>query len=635
MENKIQEVQFIGYGIHTGGKEENGNLTSIGVDVDIPGLTRLQSEEKDYKARLSLLKAALDKASSASSIDSSSLKVFTVPEFFFKGQKNGYLLETFVGGDNGEGLLGELKQFMSDEKWKNWLLVLGSNIVYAMPAKTKTVDIKSINIPFFIPKNAADKPLEKKVDKNNFTVVDAINYSLLCKNLEQEFEGKEAEFEKASIEVSKINATIKEVAKGIVKGEMDSIKQMYQTGSEKFIYTSAVKAQKAVDIELKKITAAKGNELMETLEALPEEFAFQWEKVQDPNKERDIYCITVAIEGGLEAKEKTKIIIRPFYNKLKSVNPEAEKEEQEDVKKTEEFVTSTIGSGDKEIKYIDPWGLILNTGEINDEKLSRITTDKAYGSPLLSGWKSGQELNPTKYEVNNIGIFKIGNLSFAIESGLDNANQLSKKILIGAKKLCKKKAILAKLFPEGGSSSATLDLMEEIFNESGVDFQIIPSCGSQIHNNAVIAKADGWVFNCDGMNHMRMLEEDKIILSKNNQLEDKQGYKSVSSNPKTSLGNAHTGLMISKTDFKAVSVETENKLIPFETVLKTKAQIQIVNIETPRIGQINTTDLFWNGNQEDVEIPTDKGDNIKVSSDGPIGGAVVIYSELSGKSWGE
>lgn len=635
MENKIQEVQFIGYGIHTGGKEENGNLTSIGVDVDIPGLTRLQSEEKDYKARLSLLKAALDKASSASSIDSSSLKVFTVPEFFFKGQKNGYLLETFVGDDKGEGLLGELKQFMSDEKWKNWLLVLGSNIVYAMPAKTKSVDIKSINIPFFIPKEASDKPLEKKVDKNNFTVVDAINYSLLCKNLEQEFKGKEADFENASIEVSKITATIKEVAKGIVKGEMDSIKQMYQTSSKKFIYTSAVKAQKAVNVDLKKITAVKGNELMETLETLPEEFAFQWEKVQDPNKERDIYCITVAIEGGFEAKEKTKIIVRPFYNKLMSVNPETEKEVLDVEKKSEEFITSTIGTGDKEIKYIDPWGLILNNGEINNEKLTRITTDKAYGSPLLSGWKSGQDLNPTKFEVNNIGVFKIGNLSFAIESGLDNANQLSKKILIGAKKLTKKKAILAKLFPEGGSSSATLDLMEEIFNESGVDFQIIPSCGSQIHHNAVIAKADGWVFNCDGMKHMRMLEDDKIVLSKSNQLEDKQGYKSVCSNPKVSLGNAHTGLMLSKTDFKGVGSESESKLIPFETVLKVKAQTQIVNLETSRIGQINTTDLFWNGNQDSVEIPTVKGDSIKVSSDGPIGGAVVIYSELSGKSWGE
>ena len=187
MENKIQEVQFIGYGIHTGGKEENGNPVPLGVDVDIPGLTRFQVEEKDYKARLSLLKAALDKAASASNIDSSAVKIFTVPEFFFKGKNNGYFLESFFGNDNSGGLLSDLQQFMSDEKWSKWVLVLGSNIVYAMPAKTKTIEVESINIPFFKPNNTSETTLEKKVDKNNFTVVDAINYSFLCKHLEEEF----------------------------------------------------------------------------------------------------------------------------------------------------------------------------------------------------------------------------------------------------------------------------------------------------------------------------------------------------------------------------------------------------------------------------------------------------------------
>ena len=634
MENKIQEVQFIGYGIHTGGKEENGNLVPLGVDIDIPGLTRFQVEEKDYKARLSLLKAALDKAASASNIDSSAVKIFTVPEFFFKGKNNGYFLESFFGNDNSGGLLSDLQQFMSDEKWSKWVLVLGSNIVYAMPAKTKTIEVESINIPFFKPNNTSETTLEKKVDKNNFTVVDAINYSFLCKHLEEEFKGKDKDFKSASIDPDKIGAPIKEVAKNIVKGEMDSIKQMYQTSKEKFIYTSAIKAQKTVNTELKKITTAKGNDLMELIEALPEEYAFQWEKQQDPNKERDIYCTTIAIEGGPEATENTKIVIRPFYNKLEDLEPESEKEVQDVEKKSEEFVISTIGTGNKEIKYIDPWRLIQSNGEINSEKLDRIKKDKAYGSPLLSGWKDGQDLNPTKFEVDNIGIFKIGNLSFAIESGLDNVNQVNKKILVGAKKLCKNKAVIAKLFPEGALQLATLDLLEEIFDEFGVDFQIIPSCGSKIYNNAVIAKADGWVFNCDGLNNMRKLEDNKIVLSKIGQLEDEPGYKSVSSNPKTSLGNAHTGLMLSKTDFKGVNTESEDKLLSFEKVLKTKAQIQVVNIEIPRIGQINTNDLFWNGDSELTEVPTQKGDNVKVSSDGPVSGAVVIYNEMSGKSWG-
>ena len=86
-------IQFVGYGIHTGLKVENGTTVSQGLDTDI--LTRAKGEEKDYRARIELLKEALLKAKDRSDIEQDALKIFTVPDFFFSGKRKGYLQETF------------------------------------------------------------------------------------------------------------------------------------------------------------------------------------------------------------------------------------------------------------------------------------------------------------------------------------------------------------------------------------------------------------------------------------------------------------------------------------------------------------------------------------------------------------
>ena len=67
-----EEIQFIGYGIHTGPKQDNGEKIFLGIDNDSP--TRLKSEERDFRARIELLKQAMLKAENSSSVRKKALK---------------------------------------------------------------------------------------------------------------------------------------------------------------------------------------------------------------------------------------------------------------------------------------------------------------------------------------------------------------------------------------------------------------------------------------------------------------------------------------------------------------------------------------------------------------------------------
>ena len=184
------QIQFIGYGIHTGLKEENGNKMTLGLDTDI--LTRVQGEEKDYLARIELLKAALHKAKNRSDIEKDALKIFTVPDFFFKGRRKGYLQETFFGNQDGKtGVVGALQELIKGDEWKDWTLIVGANLVCTLPFKKKEVPVDSIKIPFFKPKKS-DKPvLLKPVNLKNFTVVEAINLEILTQKLKEVFEAED------------------------------------------------------------------------------------------------------------------------------------------------------------------------------------------------------------------------------------------------------------------------------------------------------------------------------------------------------------------------------------------------------------------------------------------------------------
>ena len=83
-----KKVQFIGYSINTGPHTlQNDKAIYLGLDDPIA----------DYKARVELLKQAIEKAASDNSIDKQAVKIFTVPEFYFRGHLGAYDLATIMG----------------------------------------------------------------------------------------------------------------------------------------------------------------------------------------------------------------------------------------------------------------------------------------------------------------------------------------------------------------------------------------------------------------------------------------------------------------------------------------------------------------------------------------------------------
>lgn len=81
------------------------------------GLSNLQD---DIQARIALIKRALEIAFSKASTDKSVLKVFMVPEFFFRGSEGAYLV------DNVELIASKLSTLVEDSQWQDWLFVFGT-----------------------------------------------------------------------------------------------------------------------------------------------------------------------------------------------------------------------------------------------------------------------------------------------------------------------------------------------------------------------------------------------------------------------------------------------------------------------------------------------------------------------------
>ncbi|MDO5970513.1 hypothetical protein Q4Q35_11915 [Flavivirga aquimarina] len=613
------QIQFIGYGIHTGLKEENGNKTFLGLDTEI--LTRSQGEEKDYKARIALLKEALNKAKNRSDIEKDALKLFTVPDFYFKGKRKGYLQDTFFGSPEGKtGIIHELQDLVKGDEWKNWILIIGANLVYTLPCKKKEIAVNRIKIPFFKPKNSKEATFKKPVNLKNLTVVDAINLEILTTKLKEAFEAED----KIKKEIDNIDALASEVAYNLI--EDPTITGYENNSALKVVSTIAKKINKEVDTLLKKI---KTEEQAEELEA---QYPYEWEKALDPGGEADIFYTSLVIKGGHAtpegALEGTEIIMKPYYDNIASSTEDtAEAPDKELVegykKKDEKYVLSDLVSeapDEVDDEYIDPWQLIGLDGALNEAKIARIKKNKKYGSPLLDGW-SGKTTNPIHLDVNSNGIFKIGDFTLALDSGIDNINQIKKKLIL-AMKSSTIKSISDKILSEEEQQ-----LFKDIIK--GVHIHVITSCGSEIYNKSAVAKKGGWVFNCDGLGSMRHWEEGKLHFNDRNFIEDKLGYRNVCLNEKTGLGNAHTGLM--RMTSLSMQQDVESTLIPYGKKAKierssvTELDVQYVTVNSEKI---KVSDLFWNGISEQLEVTNEGGASVTVTNDGPIGGSIIVYDEI-------
>lgn len=117
-----RKVQMIGFALST----TPGNLHSIEETSDDGRYLGMEDVEKDISARLDFVKQAIENAYEMHDRSSDVLKIFTIPEFFFRGNKGAY----FGTPDSifNTYFQGFISSVLSQEKYKNWIFVLGTLI---------------------------------------------------------------------------------------------------------------------------------------------------------------------------------------------------------------------------------------------------------------------------------------------------------------------------------------------------------------------------------------------------------------------------------------------------------------------------------------------------------------------------
>lgn len=137
-EKKYSRIQMIGLAIST----TPGDLRSIEETSDDGRYLGLDDPHQDILKRLDLLKQAIEYAYEMHDKSSDVLKVFTVPEFFFRGNKGAYLGNKVECLGNSRDFFNEhFKSFVNDflrqEMFADWIFVLGTLLT-----SEKSIDAK-------------------------------------------------------------------------------------------------------------------------------------------------------------------------------------------------------------------------------------------------------------------------------------------------------------------------------------------------------------------------------------------------------------------------------------------------------------------------------------------------------------
>ncbi len=153
------KVQFVSWQLNTSPIETAPNVG------EYPGLWNFNdsfakldvvSQCYDIEARVEYVKKVINQAyDQIKSSDKDVLKVFIAPEFLFRGVAGAYVADLLNGwehaptefgitnmriSENWPGLFGLLDMFLGDEKFKNWLFVIGSAIGASFPVKDGKID---------------------------------------------------------------------------------------------------------------------------------------------------------------------------------------------------------------------------------------------------------------------------------------------------------------------------------------------------------------------------------------------------------------------------------------------------------------------------------------------------------------
>lgn len=598
-----EKIQFIGYGINTGPKNTGSRQIYLGLD----------DETADYKARVELIKQAAEKAAGDSATKAKALKIFTIPEFYFRGKNGAYELTTIMGeGTDNAGLIGALQETFMDAKWKNWLFVVGSIIGKSYPAKEKKIKVEDIIIPAYKPagKNPTDE-VEKPVDKDDLTVEERLRLTVLTANFKAEFKKDSKVKVKADTD-----SLAEDAAKKWVLNQAASI-------ADADVKKLAEKLGAAADKDFAKIDSKK-------LDQYIEDNPFVWAAAADTSKATEAYNVVPVIEGGFETKEKavesTHIVMKQNKSGIDFIKTtELDGDLTYYTAGTDDVVTDNAAGNDGVVNHLDDWGLVKRNGSVDTTKVAEIKKQKNYGElPAILGDNFVLlQYNDQVQNLDPVGVFRIGKLTFAVDVCLDHSEQFSKK-MINAFNHADMKPILEKVL-----SKESIEVMKAA--KKGVDVQLVPSCGMSIEENAAVAKKNGYIFNCDGLNGQRLLTNPNyhVLVDGSDNVLDTAGYKAAVATEK-SIGNAHTGLM--KVTDLDMDLANDSTLSPWDTKTKTKAVALGITSVTAGGNTTNITDLYWENVTTKYPIGgKEKGKadrNVEVTVNGPIGGVLHIYEEV-------
>ncbi|OCQ20813.1 hypothetical protein A7985_13515 [Pseudoalteromonas luteoviolacea] len=556
-----EKVQFIGYAINTGPIKVGSKKQYLG----------LADEVEDYTARVALLKTVFDKAAASSKVDADATKVLVIPEFFFRGQNGAYKLSTVNGhGDpkkkGSRGLVGELQELVKDKKWDKWVFVFGSVIAYNAATKSKSVQVSDIIMPFYKPTDTTKLNVDKPVDNNNFTVEEFFRLIVLTTELK--------------VALAKDNQTK-------LLGNLDSL--------AKLTATNLIRKEAIGNVEVKRVADAVNTECTRDVftkvidsksqQKYAKKYPFDWTFSEDKSKALDAYNISLIIEGGFEQIDQgfknTHIAMKKYKSPIDFIKKKDVDNSVAGLYKgnVADVIADLKGGNDDEVSHIDPWHLLKYT-ENADNIISKVDVDTAsenykalnnakdYGETTSTkrSWvfftKQVTGFNDAAENLDPLGFFKVKNLTFAIDLCLDHAKGVSKAIINGLNDN-EMKVVIDKVLPK-----ASQTLVQGA--TAGVDIHLVPSCGLSISASGNVAKTNGYIFNCDGLNykyekHTNIKPGDTFRLDIKGGLLDTGGYKSMA-NTSTTLGMAHTGLMkvtnldmglTNKSTFAPVNTQTD------------------------------------------------------------------------------
>jgi hypothetical protein len=140
-----KKIQFISYQLNTFPSSDyvNRGKRTYMVDGMLRDILTLKFDKtyladtdsaKDIENRIELVKEAIETAAANPEIssDTNCLKLFMVPEFYFRGSTGAYSLDDY------QEVIEKLRGLVQDDKWKHWLFVFGTVLAVFEPLAIET-----------------------------------------------------------------------------------------------------------------------------------------------------------------------------------------------------------------------------------------------------------------------------------------------------------------------------------------------------------------------------------------------------------------------------------------------------------------------------------------------------------------